>query len=79
VTGPGVAFDPSRVAAQIVSGIGFIGGGIIFGRRDSVQGPTTAVTVWLAAGIGALAGAGEMIRDLTRGRSGVHEDARRVA
>jgi putative Mg2+ transporter-C (MgtC) family protein len=58
VTGPGVAFDPSRVAAQIVSGIGFIGGGIIFVRRDSVQGLTTAATVWLAAGIGALAGAG---------------------
>jgi putative Mg2+ transporter-C (MgtC) family protein len=55
---PGVAFDPSRVAAQIVSGIGFIGGGIIFVRRDTVQGLTTAATVWLAAGIGALAGAG---------------------
>jgi putative Mg2+ transporter-C (MgtC) family protein len=37
-----VALDPSRVAAQIVSGIGFIGGGIIFVRRDTVRGLTTA-------------------------------------
>jgi putative Mg2+ transporter-C (MgtC) family protein len=55
---PGVAFDPSRVAAQIVSGIGFIGGGLIFVRRDAVQGLTTAATVWLTAAVGAAAGAG---------------------
>jgi putative Mg2+ transporter-C (MgtC) family protein len=55
---PSVSFDPSRVAAQIVSGIGFIGGGLIFVRRDSVQGLTTAATVWLTAAIGAAAGAG---------------------
>ena len=36
-----VVLDPSRVAAQIVSGIGFIGGGLIFVRRDSVRGLTT--------------------------------------
>jgi hypothetical protein len=45
----GVSIDPSRIAAQVVSGIGFIGGGLIFVRRDIVRGPTTAATVWLAA------------------------------
>ncbi|MEU3844412.1 MgtC/SapB family protein [Streptomyces sp. NPDC028635] len=58
---PGVALDPSRVAAQIVSGIGFIGGGLIFVRRDAVRGLTTAASVWLAASIGAAAGAGLLV------------------
>ena len=53
-----VVLDPSRVAAQIVSGIGFIGGGLIFVRRDSVRGLTTAAGVWLAAAVGMAAGAG---------------------
>lgn len=57
----GVSFDPSRVAAQIVSGIGFIGGGLIFVRRDAVRGLTTAASVWLAASIGAAAGAGLLL------------------
>ena len=55
---PGVSLDPSRVAAQVVSGIGFIGGGLIFVRRDIVRGLTTAATVWLAAAVGMAAGAG---------------------
>lgn len=55
---PGVGLDPSRVAAQVVSGIGFIGGGLIFVRRDIVRGLTTAATVWLAAAVGMAAGAG---------------------
>jgi putative Mg2+ transporter-C (MgtC) family protein len=50
--------DPSRVAAQIVSGIGFIGGGLIFVRRDAVRGLTTAAGVWLTAAVGMAAGAG---------------------
>jgi putative Mg2+ transporter-C (MgtC) family protein len=54
----GVSLDPSRVAAQVVSGIGFIGGGLIFVRRDIVRGLTTAATVWLAAAVGMAAGAG---------------------
>lgn len=54
---PTVVLDPSRVAAQIVSGIGFIGAGLIFVRRDSVKGLTTAAGVWLTAAIGAAAGA----------------------
>lgn len=57
VVGGSVDLDPSRVAAQIVSGIGFIGGGVIFVRRDIVRGLTTAATVWLAAAVGMAAGA----------------------
>ncbi len=53
-----VVLDPSRVAAQIVSGIGFIGAGIIFTRGDSVRGLTTAATVWLTAAVGMACGAG---------------------
>jgi putative Mg2+ transporter-C (MgtC) family protein len=53
-----VILDPSRVAAQIVTGIGFIGGGLIFVRRDAVQGLTTAAVVWVTAAIGAACGAG---------------------
>ena len=52
-----VVLDPSRVAAQIVSGIGFLGAGLIFVRRDSVRGLTTAAGVWLTAAVGAAAGA----------------------
>lgn len=53
-----VVLDPSRVAAQIVSGIGFIGAGLIFTKGDSVKGLTTAATVWLVTGIGMACGAG---------------------
>ena len=53
-----VPFDPSRIAAQVVTGIGFIGGGIIFVRRDAVRGLTTAATVWVTAAVGMAAGAG---------------------
>ncbi|MBB2205964.1 MgtC/SapB family protein [Gluconacetobacter takamatsuzukensis] len=53
-----VVVDPSRIAAQIVSGIGFIGGGVIFMRRDVVRGLTTAASVWLTAALGMACGAG---------------------
>jgi putative Mg2+ transporter-C (MgtC) family protein len=53
-----VVLDPSRIAAQIVSGIGFIGGGLIFVRKDIVRGLTTAATVWLTATVGMACGAG---------------------
>jgi putative Mg2+ transporter-C (MgtC) family protein len=46
------ALDPSRVAAQIVSGIGFIGGAIIFVRRDTGRGLATASGVWVTAARG---------------------------
>jgi len=53
-----VVVDPSRVAAQIVAGIGFIGGGLIFVRRDGVRGLTTAAAIWVTAAVGAAAGGG---------------------
>jgi putative Mg2+ transporter-C (MgtC) family protein len=58
VNGSSVILDPSRVAAQIVSGLGFIGGGLIFVRGDAVRGLTTAATVWLTAAVGMACGAG---------------------
>jgi putative Mg2+ transporter-C (MgtC) family protein len=53
-----IVLDPSRVAAQIVSGIGFLGAGLIIFRRDAVHGLTTAATIWLTAGIGMACGGG---------------------
>jgi putative Mg2+ transporter-C (MgtC) family protein len=53
-----VVLDPSRVAAGVVSGIGFIGGGLIFVRGDIVRGLTTAAIVWMTAAIGMACGAG---------------------
>ncbi|HTT89130.1 MAG TPA: MgtC/SapB family protein [Acidimicrobiales bacterium] len=59
VLAPGrVVLDPSRVAAQIVTGIGFLGAGLIFVRRGSVHGLTTAAGVWVTAAVGSAAGAG---------------------
>lgn len=58
ILGEHVILDPSRVAAQIVSGIGFIGAGLIFVRRNNVHGLTTAAVVWLTAAVGSAAGAG---------------------
>jgi putative Mg2+ transporter-C (MgtC) family protein len=51
-TAPAVVLDPSRVASQIVSGIGFIGAGVIIFRKEVVRGLTTAASVWLVAAIG---------------------------
>ena len=56
-----VVLDPSRVAAQVVSGIGFIGGGVIFMRRDIVRGLTTAASIWLTAALGMACGAGLIV------------------
>ena len=56
-----VVLDPSRMAAQIVSGIGFIGAGLIFVRKDAVRGLTTAASVWVTAAIGTAAGAGLLL------------------
>jgi putative Mg2+ transporter-C (MgtC) family protein len=58
VLGSRVVLDPSRVAAQVVTGIGFIGGGLIFVRGDAVRGLTTAAIVWVTAAIGMACGAG---------------------
>lgn len=50
--------DPTRVAAQVVSGIGFLGAGVILRDGFNIRGLTTAATLWCAAAIGSLAGAG---------------------
>lgn len=50
--------DPSRVIAQVVSGVGFIGAGIIFKQEEHITGLTTAATVWCAASVGVLVGVG---------------------
>ena len=50
--------DPARVAAQIVSGIGFLGGGTIIQSRGTILGLTTAATIWVVAAIGILVGIG---------------------
>ena len=53
------AFDPSRVASQIVVGVGFIGGGLIFLKENAVYGLTTAAGLWAAAAIGMAVGFGQ--------------------
>lgn len=57
LTHAGVGLDPSRIAAQVVSGIGFIGAGTIIIHRQLVRGLTTAASLWATAGIGLAAGA----------------------
>jgi putative Mg2+ transporter-C (MgtC) family protein len=57
-TATGTRIDPTRIAAQIVSGIGFLGAGAIIRQGLSVRGLTTAATLWLVAAIGMAAGAG---------------------
>ena len=60
IYGFGAATDPARIAAGVVVGIGFLGGGVIIRRVEEgiVAGLTTAATIWAVAGIGLAAGAG---------------------
>jgi putative Mg2+ transporter-C (MgtC) family protein len=60
MTGPDGS-NPSRIAANVVSGIGFLGAGVILEERGRVVGLTTAATIWIASAIGMAAGAGEYI------------------
>lgn len=53
-----IVLDPSRIAAQIVTGIGFFGAGVIFVRRNTVSGLTTAASIWVTASVGMACGAG---------------------
>ena len=53
--------SPDRVAAQIVTGIGFLGAGAIMRHRESVHGLTTAATIWVNAAVGVAAGSGEYV------------------
>ena len=50
--------DPARIAAQVVSGVGFLGAGMIFVQRQTIKGLTTAAGMWATAGIGMAIGAG---------------------
>jgi len=52
--------DASRVLGQVVTGIGFLGAGVIMSRGDTIIGVTTASVVWILAATGALIGAGEL-------------------
>jgi putative Mg2+ transporter-C (MgtC) family protein len=58
VLGPHVILDPSRVAAQVVSGIGFLGAGSIILRNEVVKGLTTAASLWAVAAVGLAVGGG---------------------
>lgn len=58
VLGDDVILDPSRIAAQIVTGIGFIGAGVIFVRQNIISGLTTAASIWVTAAVGMACGAG---------------------
>lgn len=53
-----VAADPARIAAQVVSGIGFLGAGAIIQARGAIHGLTTAASIWVAAGVGLCIGVG---------------------
>jgi putative Mg2+ transporter-C (MgtC) family protein len=55
------AVDPTRIAAQVVSGIGFLGAGAILKYGTSIRGLTTAASLWTAAAVGMAAGAGEWL------------------
>lgn len=55
---PGVSLDPSRIASQVVTGIGFIGAGTIIFQKQIVRGLTTAAGIWVTSGIGMTIGAG---------------------
>jgi len=56
-----VTLDPSRIAAQVVSGIGFLGAGTILLRKEIVKGLTTAAAIWVVAAIGLACGAGLLL------------------
>lgn len=58
------AEDPSRLAAQIVSGLGFIGAGTIFQSRNVITGLTTAASLWVVGGIGILIGLGYYVESM---------------
>lgn len=59
--GPYMTLDPSRIAAGVVAGIGFLGAGVIFVRQNVVNGLTTAASIWVTAAIGMASGAGMVV------------------
>jgi putative Mg2+ transporter-C (MgtC) family protein len=57
----GERVDPTRVLGQVVSGIGFLGGGVILAREGNVVGVTSAAVIWVLAALGALIGLGHLL------------------
>jgi putative Mg2+ transporter-C (MgtC) family protein len=57
----GERVDPTRVLGQVVTGIGFLGGGVILAREGSVVGVTSAAVIWVLAALGSLIGLGHLI------------------
>jgi len=55
---PNTTLDPSRIASQVVTGVGFLGAGMIFMKKQSIKGLTTAAGIWATSGIGLAIGAG---------------------
>lgn len=64
ILGPEYHIDPTRVIGQIITGIGFLGGGVIFKQEDKVNGVTSAAFIWLIAAIGVLIGIGYLLSSL---------------
>lgn len=64
VTMTGAQGDPSRVAGQIVTGIGFLGAGVIMRNGLTVQGLNTAATIWCSAAVGSLCGVGLLVESV---------------
>jgi len=56
--------DPTRIIGQIVTGVGFLGGGIIFMQKDKITGVTSAAFIWLIASLGVLCGIGYIITSI---------------
>jgi putative Mg2+ transporter-C (MgtC) family protein len=62
--GQGARTDPARIVSYVVSGLGFLGGGVIFREGLTVKGMTTAATIWCTGAIGALAGSSFLVEAL---------------
>ena len=61
----GTSFDPNRISAQVVTGIGFLGAGAIIRAKEGVRGLTTAASLWVVAAIGLAVGCGFYVAALT--------------
>jgi putative Mg2+ transporter-C (MgtC) family protein len=60
----GERVDPTRVLGQVVTGIGFLGGGVILAREGAVVGVTSAAVIWVLAALGSLIGLGHLVASL---------------
>lgn len=60
----GERVDPTRVLAQVVTGVGFLGGGVILAREGAVIGVTSAAVIWVLAALGALIGLGHLLASI---------------